>query len=318
VSYGDSWRYDDDGPGYDESFTSPSFDDSEWPSGPGQLGYGEDDESTKLLDATPKIPTVYLRRHVTIPDYVVAARLGVLYDDAFAVWVNGVLVHSQNVQDDLSYGVWASAAGENSEAEVDLDLTTANPFVPGDNVIAVLVKQFSATSTDLSFDLRLTVTTDTTPANLSPILDDPPTLSVEAGDTVAWTLTATDGDGDALTFSAAGLPGSAQLDPFTGNFTWQTTLADVGDYAVPLSVADGRSGIDGAVFHITVTAPPADDGAPVDDDGAADSAEPSTDDDGPRGDHSHGCGCGSSSPDFVAMALLGLAWLPRRRRYGRV
>jgi MYXO-CTERM domain-containing protein len=54
--------------------------------------------------------------------------------------------------------VYASAgSADNAEETTPIDLTV-NPFVVGANVIAVLVKQSSGTSSDVSFDLELTLT----------------------------------------------------------------------------------------------------------------------------------------------------------------
>ncbi|HEX8697259.1 MAG TPA: hypothetical protein VF815_00345, partial [Myxococcaceae bacterium] len=74
-----------------------------------------------------------------------------------AVWVNGTLVFSRNMGNGTAYGAFASASAENTVADVPLALTP-NPFVQGDNVVTVMVKQSSASSSDVSFDLALTLT----------------------------------------------------------------------------------------------------------------------------------------------------------------
>jgi hypothetical protein len=156
VPYGSTWEYLDNAapPAGWETTTGGG-----WQSGPAQLGYGNGDEATVLFDTSPNIPTVYFRRSLMIDRPVTAASLKVLYDDGYAAYVNGVLVADQNVANGVAHDTFASAgaAANNSEETTNLDLTT-NPFVVGNNVIAVLVKQSNGSSSDVSFDLELTLT----------------------------------------------------------------------------------------------------------------------------------------------------------------
>jgi hypothetical protein len=160
ISHGDTWSYHDQdvdpGVGWQES----TFDDSSWSAGPGQLGYGDGDESTVLYNADPNVPSVYFRRVLEITGTVTAATLTALYDDGIAVWINGVQVLGVNVDDGTGHATWASSqSSDNSTVEQVVDLS-ANPFVEGQNVVAAMVKQVSGTSSDVSFDLALTLTTE--------------------------------------------------------------------------------------------------------------------------------------------------------------
>jgi hypothetical protein len=79
----------------------------------------------------------------------------VLFDDGFAVFVNGTRVFERNVDGGLANDVYASVASTDNElAEMDIDPSV---LVSGENVIAVVVKQADETSSDLSFDLSLTL-----------------------------------------------------------------------------------------------------------------------------------------------------------------
>jgi RHS repeat-associated protein len=78
-------------------------------------------------------------------------------------------------------------------------------------------------------------------------VDRPPTLapvpnqSVLLGQTLQFTLAGSDPDvGDTLTYSAAGLPDGATLDPKTGAFAWTPSVTQAGDYTVTFSVSDGE------------------------------------------------------------------------------
>lgn len=155
----DTWKYDDRGVDQGIAWLDRDFDDSAWKSGPGQLGYGTDDISTVL---TPGSPTVYFRKKITLDNIVTAASLEVLYDDAIAVWINGTLVFSRNMGDGMDFGDWASASTSNAYERISLPLST-NPFRVGENVVTAMVKQVSASSSDLTFALGLEVTQSTSP-----------------------------------------------------------------------------------------------------------------------------------------------------------
>ena len=162
IPFGAVWRYFDQGIALGVGWRSLGYDDSGWASGPAQLGFGEGDEATLLDDTTPRRPSVYLRRRFELDAEVSAAGLRLLYDDGAAVWINGAQVAAVNV-DGLAYGDWAaSASADNARIEVPIALDPS-PFVVGENVIAVMLKQAGPDSTDLSFDLELAVTTRVPP-----------------------------------------------------------------------------------------------------------------------------------------------------------
>ena len=57
----------------------------------------------------------------------------------------------------IAHAAYASATSADNERSVGSIDLTSNPFVVGTNVVAVMIKQVSATSSDLSFDLELSV-----------------------------------------------------------------------------------------------------------------------------------------------------------------
>ncbi|MEM6989615.1 MAG: metallophosphoesterase family protein [Myxococcota bacterium] len=190
IGWGADWRYHDQGEDLGDGWMASDYDDSAWPTGPAQLGYGDDDEATVLVDAEPNYPSAYFRTGFTITDEPVGAELSVLYDDGAAVWLNGVEVWRANV-DDVSYGAFASLQSDDNEVQT-VTLDAAN-LIEGDNVVAVIAKQNSGGSSDLSFDMQLTVT----------VMHDPPpppppddTGDGDAGaDTANGDDSAPDGDG---------------------------------------------------------------------------------------------------------------------------
>jgi hypothetical protein len=156
INFGDVWKYDDRGIDNGTAWLAAGFDDASWQQGQGQLGYGDGDETTVLSKATPRQPSVYFRKKIAVNGKVTAASLQVLYDDGAAVWINGTLVFSRNMDRGLDYAKYASASAENELARADIAVA---PFVAGENVVAVLVKQVGPTSPDLSFALQLDLTT---------------------------------------------------------------------------------------------------------------------------------------------------------------
>ena len=58
---------------------------------------------------------------------------------------------------------------------------------------------------------------------------------------ITFTVSASDADGDSLTYSATGLPSGAAFDPATRAFSWTPGYNQSGSYTVSVQVTDGRS-----------------------------------------------------------------------------
>src|SRR5690606_28062724 len=77
------------------------------------------------------------------------------------------------------------------------------------------------------------------PENSAPTLSGKPPSQILVGDAVDFTPTATDADGDILTFSVQNLPAWASFDKQTGRITGTPDEADVGSYAgIRITVTD--------------------------------------------------------------------------------
>ncbi|MEX0323969.1 MAG: fibronectin type III domain-containing protein [Puniceicoccaceae bacterium] len=163
IPYGASWNYLDDGSNQGTGWRSPSFDDSAWPSGSGQLGYGDSDEETTV--ASGHI-TYYFRKDFTVAyaPAVTNATISVLYDDGAIVYVNGTEVHRTSLitpaTGDVSYDQATSAASSDNSVDDSISINPS-PLVTGINTIAVEVHNQSTSSSDISFDLQMSVTIDT-------------------------------------------------------------------------------------------------------------------------------------------------------------
>jgi hypothetical protein len=79
----------------------------------------------------------------------------------------------------------------------------------------------------------------------TPIPNNPPELNsigsktINVGEQLEFTISATDPDEDSLTFSASSLPSGASFDPQTRTFSWKADRE--GSYPVHFEVSDGKS-----------------------------------------------------------------------------
>jgi len=89
--------------------------------------------------------------------------------------------------------------------------------------------------------------------NNPPTISGNPQTAVMMGDGYSFMPTASDPDGDALTFNVTNLPVWASFDAGTGEISGQPSLADVGIFSqVRVSVSDGSDSASLPAFDITV------------------------------------------------------------------
>jgi hypothetical protein len=96
------------------------------------------------------------------------------------------------------------------------------------------------------------------PVNRPPVISGVPATSVEAGTAYVFVPTASDPDGDPLTFSISGQPSWAAFDAATGRLAGTPPSGATGTTGnIVISVSDGSNSVSLAPFTITVTAPTA-------------------------------------------------------------
>ncbi|MFH1631131.1 MAG: Ig-like domain-containing protein, partial [Candidatus Aenigmatarchaeota archaeon] len=86
---------------------------------------------------------------------------------------------------------------------------------------------------------NITITITVTNVNRAPVLDQMTNASVAENDNVQFTLSASDPDGDTLTYSAVGLSTGATLNANTGEFLWTSGYDQAGSYTIDFTVSDG-------------------------------------------------------------------------------
>ena len=91
-------------------------------------------------------------------------------------------------------------------------------------------------------------------SNSPPTISGSPAPAVLVGDLYSFTPTATDNDGDPLTYTVSNLPRWATFDTSTGKLSGQVTLGDEGVYnKIRIYVSDGNSSTSLRDFSVTVT-----------------------------------------------------------------
>jgi len=96
---------------------------------------------------------------------------------------------------------------------------------------------------DAGFVNKTGPTDDNAPAgNNAPTISGDPMTAIDIGSTYSFTPTASDPDGDELTFSVKNQPSWADFDKSTGSLSGQPALGSVGTYSsIEISVSDGKA-----------------------------------------------------------------------------
>jgi uncharacterized protein YkwD/PKD repeat protein len=97
-----------------------------------------------------------------------------------------------------------------------------------------------------------TVTINVNEQNQAPELTSVGPKTITGGSPLSFTISASDPDGDSLTYSASGLPSGANFNPSTRSFSWTPSVTQAGTYQVTFRVSDG-SLTDSETVTITVS-----------------------------------------------------------------
>jgi hypothetical protein len=97
-----------------------------------------------------------------------------------------------------------------------------------------------------------TVTVNVRPVNDAPVLPPLAAQTNNPGDTVTIAVSASDVDGDSLTFSATGLPAGTSIDSASGAITGRLAAGSAGIHTVVVTVDDGHGGRASGSFEWTI------------------------------------------------------------------
>ena len=201
VRANDLWRYrmGDTPP---TSWQQPSYDDIAWQSGAGPLGYGENGIQTTVPNGTQGL---YIRRTFTVedPSQVLRALLHISFDDGFVAYLNGTEIARSNC-------CTSPTAGEPGPLEVfNLD-DVASLLQPGDNLLAIELRNANQTSSDLLIIPYLTLEFATAPSALRGVVNEVrpiPESHLHTNFSLAQ-------EGEYLALVAPGGTPVAELDPY--------------------------------------------------------------------------------------------------------
>ena len=160
VPAGSVWKYSDIGVDLGTEWQQAGYDDTAWPSGAAQLGYGDRDEATLIgQDGDPnnKHITTYFRKSFELADVTGFHSLSIslLADDGAVAYLNGREVARVNMpagRTDYTTTATGAVANENTFTESPVSLAHLKSGV---NTLAVEVHQTRGDRSDLSFDCSL-------------------------------------------------------------------------------------------------------------------------------------------------------------------
>lgn len=171
ISQGDDWKYLAAQSEPANNWRFMDFDDSSWLTGKSGFGFGDDDDATKISDAT----SVFIRKkfNITNPSGIAQLILHMDYDDGFVAYLNGQEIARANMDDRGQYPIFSSLATNQHEASIYQGLapekfTIENPSAilkAGENILAIQGHNILSSSTDFSLIPFLSVATSEPPAN---------------------------------------------------------------------------------------------------------------------------------------------------------
>jgi hypothetical protein len=176
--------------------------------------------------------------------------------------------------DPLAFSLIEAPVG--AEMDADTGLFNWVPENAGDFELTVMVSELGTPSSTLTDQETITLTVERT--NTAPIINSMGPQTVEQGETLNLTATATDAENDSFIFSLRNAPETAEIDANTGEINWTPT--NVGDFNLTVVVTE-TNGIPSNlnaenVITITVTEPPPEI-TPVEDDEPAENNNESSD-----------------------------------------
>jgi len=164
-----SWKYSDTGTDLGTSWKNSGFDDTAWKSGQAELGYGDGGEKTVIgfgSDANNKYITSYFRKSFVLNNKQKVNGLTLLLkcDDGAVIYLNGNEIQRYNMPTGaIGFGTTAVNGITGTDESDFHSFSFGSEFlINGNNVIAVEVHQNAANSNDVSFDMELSATMNST------------------------------------------------------------------------------------------------------------------------------------------------------------
>jgi hypothetical protein len=171
--------------------------------------------------------------------------------------VSGTVTISASASDDVGVaGVQfrvngANFGSEDQSAPYSISWNTTT-LANGTYTLSAIARDAAGNQRTAS-NVTVTVNNATAPANRAPTISGTAPTSVTVGSAYSFQPTASDADGDKLTFSIANKPSWATFNTTTGRLTGTPSASHVGSYSnIRISVSDGKATTTLASFSITV------------------------------------------------------------------
>jgi len=201
IPYQSTWKYFKGRSAVTSTWIMPDFNDASWSIGNAPFWYGSGSGGTQLTDMQNSYTTVFLRKQfeVNMPDSLMGNLVATFkYDDGFRVWINGKLAFEQNAPTASTYDAVAPAAVNMVSSPVTDSISSGKvDLVQGKNTICVLLYNVSLSSSDIYFDMQLSLskklpkTPDVVFSHPGGYYSAPFTLTLTGqypGDTIRYTL----------------------------------------------------------------------------------------------------------------------------------
>lgn len=159
---GSEWKYLDNGSNQGTAWRASIFNDSQWKTGSGHFGFGDGDETTQLKSG---FITYYFRKKVTVKnvDDLETILFNIIHDDGVVVYVNGVEVIRSELmpKGEINYLTGTTAFVPNDQENSFFTYSVNKSyFVNGENSIAIEIHNQKASSSDVSFDCKITTSNE--------------------------------------------------------------------------------------------------------------------------------------------------------------
>lgn len=155
---GNYWRYWDSNVDPGSTWDDVGFNDSSWPVGVSQFGFGEGDEQTVLNTG---VVSYYFRKKVNVPNVsqLSDVYINMVHDDGAIIYINGQEVaRTEMIPLGIINHTTAARQSINETNENNFYTYKINSsyFVNGINTIAVSMRNRSVSDSDVSFDCYIT------------------------------------------------------------------------------------------------------------------------------------------------------------------
>jgi hypothetical protein len=185
IPAGGEWRYDDSGNDLGEIWREPEFHDTLWSKGGAPLGFGLINGTTleTIINPSRNI-TVYFRQHFELNEVatLTAARCKAQIDGGAIVYINGTEI----IRDNMPSGAvtyFTRSSSDGNEGDFDNFSFSRQVLKEGTNTIAAELHNISAGSSDMVFDLSLSVIK---PSGSSMIINKPITIRARSYENGNW------------------------------------------------------------------------------------------------------------------------------------